>query len=409
MRLPGGDPARVRQALAEIEEKLAGLGTLKIPQLDSGLFAAAGGQGAEGVSGYQNAWIRDNVMVACSRWHCGDARSALRTVEVLETFLMSQDRRMRELIKRPEAKEDVQNRPHVRFKADTLEEIADPWSHAQNDALGELLWLRLVLADEQSLNPDELELLGTLARYLGAIEYWNDRDSGPWEEERKVNCSSVGAVLAALRAVKSYLEKTGSFRMLRGPELDSWIENGQETLARQLPFESPPSRKTDAALLFLLHPLQVTGDLRIVSLVRARLRGEYGIRRYVGDSYFCQDYDEWFPPGEQTADFSQAIDVRNELLSPGCEAQWCLFDPVLSVIYGRCFRKNPAEAGHFNAQVRHFNRALEQLTPEGQCAELYYLKGTRWIPNKHTPLAWTQGNLAMALHDLKRNLALLRS
>jgi GH15 family glucan-1,4-alpha-glucosidase len=408
MRIPEGEAAMVRRALGEIEERLAALGTLDIPQLENGLFAA-GGANAGGASGYQNAWLRDNAMVAYSRWRCGDAGSALRTLQSLEAFLTTQESRMRAIIQRPEKKEDVQERPHVRFDASTLRELPQTWSHAQNDALGDVMWLRLLMAGRSGLplSSSEVELFGTMARYFGAIEYWWDKDSGPWEEEKKVNSSSVGTVLAALELARRYGTETGAFRAVDG-ELDCWIANGRATLHRQLPFESPPERKTDAALLLLIHPLEVIEDPRvanqIVSLVRARLEGARGISRYAGDSYFCQDYDEWFSPEEQTADFSNAMEIRNELLRPGCEAQWCLFDPILSTIYGRRFRAQPDRLDLFLKQVRYLNRALAQLTSGGQCPELYYLKRGEWAPNDHTPLAWTQANLAVGIEELKASL-----
>jgi phosphorylase kinase alpha/beta subunit len=175
----------------------------------------------------------------------------------------------------------------------------------------------------------------------------------------------------------------------------------------QLPFEAPPERKTDAALLFLLYPLAVVTDARmkrfIVSLTRARLMGEVGIRRYLGDSYFCQDYDQWYPPGERSTDFAQRLMVRDEFLQPGCEAQWCLFDPILSVIY----RDEYHETGSAKAlarQLEHLNRAIGQLEQE-QCPEMYFLKQGKWTPNEHTPLAWTQANLAVAMKYLVQSAA----
>src|SRR5258708_35184341 len=116
-------------------------------------------------------------------------------------------------------------------------------------------------------------------------------------------------------------------------------QHGREVLDAYLPFESPPERKADAALLFLIFPFQVVTDVKmqdkILALVRARVMGPCGIRRYVGDSYYCQDYDKWLPLSEQTADFSQNMSFRDELLVPGQEAQWCLFDPLLSAIYAQ--------------------------------------------------------------------------
>jgi len=55
-------------------------------------------------------------------------------------------------------------------------------------------------------------------------------------------------------------------------------------------------------------------------------------------------------------------------------------------------------------QLEFLNRALAQITPDGACAELYYLKNGSYVPNEHTPLAWTQANLAIAIHKLELSL-----
>lgn len=82
----------------------------------------------------------------------------------------------------------------------------------------------------------------------------------------------------------------------------------------------------------------------ILQLVQARLKGPYGIKRYAGDSYFCQDYDEWFSPSQMSSDFSDRLDFRDTFLQPNCEAQWCIFDPLLSIIYGQRFLGDLTEA-----------------------------------------------------------------
>jgi len=163
-------------------------------------------------------------------------------------------------------------------------------------------------------------------------------------------------------------------------------------------------------LLSLIYPLRVVREPAaqdaILSLVQARLKGEIGIKRYAGDSYFCQDYDQWFAPGQMSSDFSERMAYRDALLQPGCEAQWCIFDPQLSIIYGERFLANPSDARSFRRQVHYFNRSLRQLTPEGGCPELYYLKNGEYVPNDHTPLLWTQANQALALHLMERSVKL---
>jgi phosphorylase kinase alpha/beta subunit len=164
----------------------------------------------------------------------------------------------------------------------------------------------------------------------------------------------------------------------------------------------------DSALLFLIHPLKVIRSRQvqdaILNLVQARLKGEIGIKRYANDSYFCQDFDEWFAPGQISTDFSDRLEFRDEFLQPNCEAQWCIFDPVLSIIYGERFLANPADERSYRKQVHYFNRSLHQVTTEGYCPELYFLKQGRYVANAHTPLAWTQANQALALHLLEKSV-----
>ena len=112
---------------------------------------------------------------------------------------------------------------------------------------------------------------------------------------------------------------------------------------------------------------------------------------------FCQDYDEWFPPGKMRRDFSDRLDFRDAHLQPNCEAQWCIFDPLLSVVYGQRFLADRSNQNSFRKQVRYFNRSLAHITPSGQCPELYFQKNGEYVANAHTPLAWAQVNQALAL------------
>jgi len=393
-----------------LHRKLEDSGTLHIPANQNGVYAASASQTGDSATGYQDAWLRDNAMIAFSRWQCGDSESAFKTLQGLTAFLKTQAHKMEAIIDHPELGQDVQQRPHVRFNAKTLKELDKSWSHAQNDALAYVVWLRFRLAAsdrEFSLSRDERDLYDLFPGYFAAIRFWEDLDSGAWEEDRKVNSSSVGAVVAALLEFQK-LEPDGKGNSSKTEQkrLDGPISNGLQTLHRQLPFESPPNRKTDAATLFLIYPLELigpSGAIRdrgiqdwILSLVRARLVGAIGTKRYIGDSYYCQDYDKWLSPEQRAGDFSSRVELRDELLQPGCEAQWCLFDPLLSVIYG--------ERNQSGEQLEFLNRAIAQITASGGCPELYYLRDGSYVPNEHTPLAWTQANLAIAIHKLELSL-----
>ena len=382
----------IEPSIREIAERLAAEKKAFFAPNANGIYPAAGGLDSASVTGYQNAWLRDNVMVAYSRLEAGDVDAAVACARGLMRFVETQAPRFAAIIARPSLKEAVELRPRVRFEANTLQELSESWSHAQNDALGYLLWFRARLHNLGycRLEAEEREVIRLFIRYFEAIRYWEDADSGAWEEGRKVNSSSVGSVVAGLEEAK-----------LTGTEVaDSLIAAGRDLLARHLPLESPKLRGADAAVLFLVYPLEVvrdsvTRDL-IVHLIQARLEGERGFRRYIGDSYYCQDYDRWFPPELRSVDWSERIEVRDEYLQPGCEAQWCLFDSLLSVIFGRLY-------GDGEQQARYLHRAIGQLTPANDCPELYFLKRGRWTPSPQTPLLWAEANLSLALNEALRS------
>ena len=180
---------------------------------------------------------------------------------------------------------------------------------------------------------------------------------------------------------------------------------GQEALAAILPSECvqlvpEQNRRYDAALLFLVHPFGVVdgalADL-VVSDVWRYLEGPIGIRRYLRDSYWAPDYERRVPPADRTRDYSNDIASRDALLdSVGREAQWCVFDPVMSALYGARFLSSRRREDAF-LQGHYFNRSLAHITPQWGCPELYYERDGTYVPNPHTPLLWTQSNLLLAL------------
>lgn len=409
------------KSVERIKKLLSARGTHDLRPVAHGLFAASGSQAANSASGYQNVWVRDNIMVASSFRLRGQLDTAIACMQGLTQFFQKQIPRFREIIKDPTRvmREDVGLRPHIRFSAQTLSELPEKWPHAQNDALGQALWFRFVLANSGALamTPSEWKLYALFPDYFEAIEYWQDRDSGSWEEGRKTNNSSVGAVVAGLGELHRNLMGTGrkgggaaeSIAGLKPGRIEKLIAKGRKRLAETLPFEAPPERLADSALLSLIHPLGVVDSRSmqdaILNLVRARLKGEIGIKRYANDSYFCQDYDEWFSPSQMSADFSERNDFRDAFLQPDCEAQWCIFDPQLSIIYGERYLAEPEDETSYVKQVHYFNRSLRQVTAEGHCPELYFLKQGRYVANAHTPLAWTQANQALAIHLLEKSVA----
>jgi hypothetical protein len=385
------------QSLSQIKQVLAERGSHRISPVANGLFAASSSQAPDSLTGYQNVWVRDNVIVADSFLRRGQSAPAIACVRGLSKFFAAQLPRFREIAADP-----------TRL-LQTLAELPEKWTHVQNDALGQALWFRFLLANTNVLpiSASDYEIFRIFPDYFAAIEYWPDPDSGAWEEGRKVNNSSVGAVVAGLEEMRKH-HVSRAVTSADAEKLPQLIATGRESLDSTLPFESPPERLVDCALLSLIHPLGVvqTREMEdaILNLVQARLKGAVGIKRYAGDSYFCQDYDRWFPPGQMSNACSEILEFRDAHLRPNCDAQWCLFDPLLSIIYGQRFLANRSDRASFDKQVQYFNRSLAQLTPAADCPELYFLKHGRYIANVHAPLAWTQANQAFALHLMEKSL-----
>ncbi len=406
---------QVRDLIAFLEEQ----GTFRFPTLRNGLFSASVAIAEEfGYTGYHHVWVRDNVYIAHAHFVIGLPDVAARTAQTLLDWFKLQEPRFVAIINGEADPDDVIQRPHIRFRGESMEDSLEKWSHAQNDALGYFLWLYCRLINEGVLTWDEesAEVLPLFPKYWKAIRFWEDADSGHWEETRKIEASSIGVAVAGLREFKQVLGTPSG--LLNEKELinlvDELLEKGESALQSILPAESVQSdpqlqRRYDSALLFLIYPTRVVdGDMaeQIARDVSQNLLGDYGIRRYLGDSYWCADYKTALAPEARTADFSDDLSSRDKLLRPGLEAQWCIFDPIISIHYGLRYQLSRS-AEDLDRQILHAHRALGQVTgpecPFGpfKCPESYYCENGRYVPNDVTPLLWTQANLRLALHFLE--------
>ena len=385
-------------------------GALSFPCLDNGLFPAAVVSSETAYTGYGNIWVRDNVHIAHAHHFVGQTDVAVRTVGALMSFFQTQRPRFDAIIQGDVDPEEVMNRPHIRFDGRSLAEIDQKWPHAQNDALGYFLWLycRLARAGCIQVGEAEQEMLWLFPRYFEAIQFWHDQDSGHWEERRKISASSIGAVVAGLRELR-LLEEASRPRDV----LNLLIASGESALRHILPWEcrqaDPAKRRQfDAALLFLIFPLEAVDAAmagRILADVAGHLQGDCGIRRYLHDSFWAPDYKQKLAPELRTADMGDDMATRDALARDGGEAQWCIFDPIISVIYGRQYQ-TLRDPKLLELQTVYLNRAIGQITGEGgpmppwKCPEAYYLEDGQYVANDATPLLWTQANLMMALKTM---------
>lgn len=403
--------------LARLETFLFERGVLLFRPLATGLFPAAEVDAATSRLGYHNAWVRDNVFVAHAHFVNGRPDAAVGIARGLAGFFSKHLARFDDIIDGAVDRNVPMNRPHIRFDGVSLSELPEKWSHAQNDALGYFVWLfcNLAAAGAMPLTVDGLALMEKFVAYFRAIRFWKDEDSGHWEETRKISASSIGVVVGGLEAMKALLEAKGRrenfdpARIERNVRLlADLIRRGRRALDAILPADCVQSaprkrRRFDAALMFLVYPVGVIGQAmadRIVGDVAAHLQGEVGIRRYIGDSYWSQDYRELFQPEERSGDFSENLERRDRFLKKGQEAQWCIFDPIMSAIYGNRYLQS-AIVSDLEKQIAYFNRSLGQITSTLQCPEAYFLERGKYAPNDNTPLLWTEANLWLALKVMK--------
>lgn len=407
---------QIRYSLGDLQRLRTFLeqqGTWSFPALDNGLYPAAITKAETEYTGYASVWVRDNIHIAYFQYVTENPRQAIATLSTLARYFQKYRHRFENIISGQANPTEVMERPHVRFDGKNLAELTEKWAQAQNDALGYFLWLYSTLAAAGLLSPsaEDRQLLALFPPYFQAIQYWQDEDSGHWEETRKIEASSIGTVVAGLKAYSAIApHEDSSF-------IEELIVRGENALSRILPAEciqSEPEkqRRYDSALLFLIYPLKVVeGEMadQILSDVIENLQGDYGIRRYLGDSYWCADYKQKLSPENRTIDFSDNLSDRDALLQPGEEAQWCIFDPIISAIYGQKYRQT-RQSIDLDRQTHYLNRSLGQITGQDsefdpwKCPELYYREGGKYTNSDATPLLWTQGNLAIALHELELSL-----
>jgi len=315
---------------------------------------------------YSKVWIRDNVYEVLPY---ADKPSP----HYAETY-----RTLLDVLRRHEWKIDaiLRGKPrerdayiHPRYHAETLREFTEPWGNKQNDATGAFLWgLAQGLKHGQPILRDERDrrLVQKLIRMHIALRYWEDADNGIWEEGEELHASSVGAVVAGLRAIRE-----AGFEVPQEA-----ITRGEEALRRLLPRESA-SKETDLALLSLIWPFRVVTPAEraaIMKSVETRLLRERGVARYEGDSYYSR------------LSMRHGRDKPREFYH-GDEAEWTFGLPWLSL----CYRELgwEARAEHFLSRTRR-----AQVAP-GSLPELYLAKSDE--PNPNTPLGWSVAMFILAL------------
>jgi len=432
------EPLKLEE-LHELKALLESKGTLDIARAKckdaegnfTGPFSAsaANAKGDHKGSSMFGSWLRDNSIIAYGLYitdpdgqGCEDAKACLNAIA---KFMLTHESQRMELV--INGHKDVtstdpktwMDRPHIRFIGETGLEDTKWYNHKQNDALGYFIWARiqLALAGKMPLTGDHFKLLGQLFDYLRTIRCWQDYDAGHWEEHSAQHASSLGPCLAATQAFKQLMKQEG---YPLAPCKDDTLDLLEKSLLNQLDLILPDetkmpeehARDADSALVFLCYPLQIVTEqvgLSIINRLR-KLMGDIAMCRYRKDSYWCKDYKDKVGDDPTKHFTDEELKERDALLQPGEEAQWCLFDPMVSAYYGKLYQKSGNNA-YLMLQQFFFARALAAITGDDcefgpwMCCEAYYLTKGEWKPNDNTPLVWTQVDLKMALHEMEQSLA----
>ena len=331
---------------------------LKNLQYVSGLFAASR-KNVE--TGYDKSWLRDNFYECLAFERLGDWKTVQHTYRaLLDIFLKHEGKIDQAIAFKPQHKNDY---IHARYNPETFDEYWEDWGNKQNDSIGAILYMIGLLEQKQTKileSQADVRLVNKLVKYLQSLHYWEDPDSGVWEEDEEIHASSVGACLAGLKSVKP----------LPGIEVPDWlITNGRHMLNHLLPRESN-KKFVDLALLSLIYPYNIVSENQsreILENVEYHLQRRKGLIRYKNDYYFNKNPDGYSE-----------------------EAEWCFGFSWLAIIY--------EQKGDFDKAHYYIKKAKETIDNQGYVPELYYSNTD--LPGPNTPLGWAESLFIVALYNM---------
>jgi GH15 family glucan-1,4-alpha-glucosidase len=329
-------------------------------QYESGLFAAS----KKGVGiGYDKAWIRDNFYECLAFEVIGDMDTVKKTYRaILDIFKKHESKIDHAISAKPE---HTHQYIHPRYHPETFEEYWEEWGNKQNDSIGCVLFKLGELEEREKgiivKDDDDRRIVQKLVWYLSTLSYWNDEDSGMWEENQEVHASSVGACLAGLIHARN----------IEGVEVpEELIEKGKVALRSIIPRESQ-GKFVDLALLSLIWPYDILDKEQTAAVlenVEYHLLRERGIIRYKGDHYYNKNPDGWSE-----------------------EAEWTFGLSWLAIIYERL--------GDAKKANEYLDQAKKTMTNNGM-PELYYSNSKEY--NENTPLGWSESLFIVALYEVNK-------
>lgn len=312
-------------------------------------------------TGYDKAWLRDNVYEALAFEYAGEWEVVERAYHaLLDIFDKHIDKINWAVTNKPfESWQFI----HARYNPETLEEFWESWGNKQHDAIGAILYklAEFELNGHSMLrNTQDYRTVQTLIYYICNVEYWHDADNGMWEEAEEVHASSIGAVVAGLKKWKEVDVMDVD---------DDAIYRGENALKGLLPRESE-SKFTDLALLSLIYPYNIVEQdmaRQIIENMVYHLEKEHGVMRYKFDRYYNKNEDGYSE-----------------------EAEWCFGLSWLAIAYKRL--------GNDEKAHEYLKKAEGTITKDGTIPELYLSHSNEY--NENTPLGWSESMYVVALYEV---------
>ncbi len=444
-------PTVTKVMLEKVTAELAAHGTLALRRYSSGGHSAVTVHDPRSLESAIDGslimhWDRDNIMQALAEYQLNDDQDLRLHLKVAKgAWLLgllaslkhhyNYYHRFVDIIDGKAGAHDFSKRPHIRYNPINLQEVQDPWGHAQNDALGYMLFLTFYSANQGKFNiahkglaestdgkqpkspagQNEAYRFGVLLPlFFEKIEVWKDFDFGAWEDKKAEHASSIACALAGLKEEKKFVDRNGPLsEKIDGKDytvtselLGKLIKQCEDKLEKILPNEfvnSDPEdkradasrdRKSDSALINALFLGAVSGEPlvsekltnQVLNSTTAVLCRPIGFARY--------EHDIW----------DGRIDRKD--LKEREEAQWSHVAPMMSVIYGDLYRRTKKES-YFELQDLFFRRSLTTVNNRWRIPEAYIVdpKTRKWVSDANEPLAWAQSAEIMAIIAMKCSLA----
>lgn len=403
---------------------------------------------------YSHIWVRDSIWCYYALEYTKPAEAKAVLLTQLD-YLGSQVSRIQHILKNPKLANSSNSHMeviHIRFDANSpefkdaqVDGKDQEWGHKQNDALGLLLDATISairkkkITHEDLIKNQRLDGLVLLIAYFDKLKFWKMEDSGAWEEEQRLNTSSVGLVTSGLENLQNLFNENSDFMEFwqeKGRELKVCQYNTQKNLTKminhgyklvkkqiKLGGESPQYRKSngkyreaDAAMLSIIYPAKLSKltykeKCRVLSICEP-LVGHHGVRRYFRDIY--QEADFWFYHIEPNLD-PDILAKREEKFIEHSEAQW-FFDSWMAKCYLILNSENPNQK-YIDKAFEHTNRSLGQFTGKdmyaanGAPAQAFALPESYnaivWndryyrLPSPMLPLNWANASLELLFQEWK--------